>query len=95
MLHQTDKEMYWQTVGRALDALIGAPAIDAARGLRTALEALPPEAQEIFYHSEPLEVAKDLAGLRACTPDQTRDYLDKVQRVSRFPSDAAPRPHPR
>lgn len=81
MLHQADKDLYWQGVERALDLLDEASRAEAARRLRREVEALPSDARELFYHAEPLDVAKDLAGLRECSEEQMREYLEKVQRV--------------
>ena len=81
MLHQTDKDWYWEGVERALDVL--ACSREAARGLRREVERLPRDAQELFYHAEPLDVARDLAGLREYSQVHVREYLTKVQRDTR------------
>lgn len=76
MLHQADKDRYWQAVEAALDGL-GVPREFALR-LRQRLESLNPRPQELFYHAEPLDVAKDLAGREACTEAQIDAYVRKV-----------------
>lgn len=77
MLHQADKDRYWQAVEAALDVL-GVPRESASR-LRQRLESLDPRPgpQELFYHAEPLDVARDLAGRAACTEAEIDAYLSR------------------
>lgn len=76
MLHQADKDRYWEAVEVALDVL-EAPRELAFR-FRERLESLHAGPQELFYHAEPLDVAKDLAGREACTEAQIDAYVNKV-----------------
>lgn len=76
MLHQADKDRYWEAVELALDVL-EAPR-DLAFRFRERLESLHAGPQELFYHAEPLDVAKDLAGREACTEAQIDAYVRKV-----------------
>jgi len=76
MLHQTDQDRYWEAVEMALEVL-EAPRELAFR-FRERLETLHPGPQELFYHAEPLDVAKDLAGREACTEAEADAYIRKV-----------------
>jgi hypothetical protein len=82
MLHKAGKKRYWQSVALALELL--SRRTDRVSVLRKKIENLPLDAQELFFHEEPFEVARILAGGEAATKRQIRDYIEKVQKSADF-----------
>lgn len=75
MLATSQKQSYWERVQAALE-IAGAPN-ELADSLRQKVESLPKDQQELFYHAEPLDVARDLSGVERWSDEQVRAYLEQ------------------
>ena len=78
MLATPQKQSYWERVQVALE-IAGAP-IELADSLLQKVEGLPEDQQELFYHAEPLDVARDLSGVERWSDEQVRAYLEQSSR---------------
>lgn len=77
----SQKQTYWQRVQDAL-AIAGAPN-ELAESLVQEVENLSRDQQELFYHAEPLDVAKDLSGVERWSDEQVRTYIEHSSRAGR------------
>jgi hypothetical protein len=80
MLATSQKQRYWELVQGALK-MAGAP-IALAASLQYRIDNLPEDQQELFYHAEPLDVAKDLSGIERWSDEQIRAYIEQSSRAS-------------
>ena len=74
-LTASQKQSYWQRVEGALE-IAGAPT-ELAASLLPEIESLPEDQQELFYHAEPLDVARDLSGVKRWSDEQVRAYIEQ------------------
>lgn len=74
-LTASQKQSYWKRVEGALE-IAGAPT-ELAASLLPEIESLPEDQQELFYHAEPLDVARDLSGVKRWSDEQVRAYLEQ------------------
>ena len=72
------KYRYWVRVQSALE-MAGAPT-ELATSLLQKIDTLPEDHQELFYHAEPLDVAKDLSGIERWSDEQVRAYIEQSRR---------------
>ena len=75
-----DRDGYWHLVEETLGKVFQ-HSLDPARELRKDVDTWAQEEQLFFYHSEPLDVAADIAG-EAVTRDHTSMYLGLVARIT-------------
>jgi hypothetical protein len=73
-LTASQKQSYWERVQYALK-MAGA-SNELAESLVHEIEHLPEEQQDLFYHAEPLDVARDLSGIERWSAEQVRDYIE-------------------
>jgi hypothetical protein len=59
--------------------MAGAPT-ELATSLLQKIDTLPEDHQELFYHAEPLDVAKDLSGIERWSDEQVRAYIEQSRR---------------
>lgn len=66
MIHQQDKDAFWAVVKDCLVEIYGlarSEALSRSKELRDAIERTPERRHgAIFYHTDPLDVAHDIAG---------------------------------
>jgi len=72
---------YWQRVIETIHHVFGLSSSDSENKvgeLRRKLKEAGPDTEFHFYHSDPFQVASDLAGAtgRPITPDEKRRYID-------------------
>jgi hypothetical protein len=80
-LTASQKASYWRRVQGALK-LAGAPT-ELALELVLEVDRLPDAQQELFYHAEPLDVARDLSGVERWSDEQVRAYIEQSSRESK------------
>lgn len=66
------QDRYWARVAEALAILRARPAL--ADSLRRDIDRLPAKEQALFYHAEPFDIAKDLAGIQGWPEEALREY---------------------
>jgi hypothetical protein len=86
-------DAYWRRVVETLQHVFGmsrSDAEDKVRELWAKLKETGPDTQLHFYHSDPFEVAADLAGAaaRPITPEEKRRYIE----LQNLPKDDRPDP---
>ena len=74
ILTQHDKNNYWKQVQAALEIVGARP--ELAHELLTDVNNLPERQQELFYHAEPIDIARDLSGIEQWTDQQIRIYVE-------------------
>lgn len=74
-LTASQKQSYWERVEGALEIAGARP--ELAANLMPDIESLPEDQQELFYHPEPLDVAKDLSGVERWSNEQIRAYIEQ------------------
>lgn len=79
-LTAAQKESYWERVQSALE-IAGAPA-ELADSLVQKVGSLPEVQQQLFYHAEPLDVARDLSGVERWSDEQVHTYVEQSRRES-------------
>ena len=74
MMTEPDKTTYWQRVETALEIVGVRP--DLARELRRDVNDLSERQQELFYHAEPLDIARDISGITQLSSEELEQYLE-------------------
>lgn len=72
--NQIQKQLYWNCVSEAFRIVNSSEYV--VENLRSQIERLPERKQELFYHAEPLDVAKDLSGIYKWTEEQLNKYRE-------------------
>jgi hypothetical protein len=81
MLDQAHKDQYWKAVELALEVF--GKSTELARQYRKEIEeTAPPSQEELVYHTEPIDIAKDLAGRRTINDKQLKAYLRKLRSLA-------------
>lgn len=74
MMTEPDKTTYWQRVETALEIVGVSP--DLASEIRRDVNNLSERQQELFYHAEPLDIARDISGITQLSSEQLERYLE-------------------
>ncbi len=86
-LSEIDSDKYWELVGKTLTDIFSKNPSDAqrdAKRLENEIKNSSPDEQVLFYHSEPLSVAADIAA-RVPTPQEIALYKALRARIYGLP----------
>jgi hypothetical protein len=85
------RAIYWERVRRALHEVFGvADADDRTKAYRDIINTSPVWEQVAVYHTEPIDVAADLAGISRQA--YSRDQMERYWRITGLPTGEWPRP---
>ena len=77
------KQLYWERVSLALMVLGHSSRLAAS--LRADIDLLPSPTRELFYHSDPFDVARDLAGMSLWPEEQFARYSSVARGLTEIP----------
>ena len=86
MMTEPDKTTYWQRVETALEIIGVRP--DLALELRRDVNNLSERQQELFYHAEPLDIARDISGITQLSSEQLERYLELQKEPTKIQPDS-------
>jgi hypothetical protein len=77
MMDAERARLFWGHVEVAL-GVFGVGAARSSERLRGRVASLEPEAMELFYHSDPFDVARDIAGIRVWPSSHFAEFQEKI-----------------